>query len=251
MIQEGSSPRPRRGRLEAVILQSYSGKCPHCGTGVRFVELNIFAYAEENTVFLDNNVDFPPPYRSMILSAYTCPVCEKAVLLLRGFLRERAFAPSPGDAVAHESFLWPRLVLRQVLPPDVPEAMREDYGEATGVLSISAKASAALSRRCLQAVLTEAGGFTQGKLADQIEAAIGTLPSYVADRLDAVRVSGNFAAHPKKNVATGDIIDVEPGEAEASLDALDLLFDHYYVKPAKAAEMKAAIDAKVAAAKKA
>jgi hypothetical protein len=40
-----------------------------------------------------------------------------------------------------------------------------------------------------------------------------TLPSHIAEGLDAVRNIGNFAAHPMKGQSTGDIVPVEPGEA--------------------------------------
>ena len=50
--------------------------------------------------------------------------------------------------------------------------------------------------------------------------------------LDQVRVIGNFSAHPLKDTNSGEIVDVEPGEAEWNLDVLDELFDFYYVKPA-------------------
>jgi hypothetical protein len=32
--------------------------------------------------------------------------------------------------------------------------------------------------------------------------------------LDAIRTIGNFAAHPIKSTSSGEIVDVEPGEAE-------------------------------------
>lgn len=47
-----------------------------------------------------------------------------------------------------------------------------------------------------------------------------------------MRNIGNFAAHPIKSTNTGEIIDVEPGEAEWLLDVLEGLFDFYFVQPA-------------------
>lgn len=52
------------------------------------------------------------------------------------------------------------------------------------------------------------------------------------ESLDAVRNIGNFAAHPTKSKSTGEIIDVEPGEAEWNLDVLESLFDYFFVQPA-------------------
>lgn len=134
-------------------------------------------------------------------------------------------------------------------PDDVLEAIAADYHEAAAVLTLSPKASAALSRRCVQAVLREAG-FEQHDLAKQIEAAIPVLPSYIATAINAIRTIGNFAAHPIKAHHSGELIAVEPGEAEWTLDVLDALFDFYYVQPAKAQQRRDALNAKLQAAGK-
>jgi hypothetical protein len=68
--------------------------------------------------------------------------------------------------------------------------------------------------------------------------------------IDAVRNTGNFAAHPNKSKSTGEIVPVEPQEAEWNLDVLEALFDFYYVQPAKVAERRAALDQKLADAGK-
>ncbi len=57
-------------------------------------------------------------------------------------------------------------------PPEVPGTVAADYREANEVLPISPKASAALSRRCLQAILASQG-YTQKDLVKQIEAVLG------------------------------------------------------------------------------
>ncbi len=46
-----------------------------------------------------------------------------------------------------------------------------------------------------------------------------------------IREIGNFAAHPTKNTNTGEIVEVEVGEAEWLLETLEGLFDHYFVLP--------------------
>jgi hypothetical protein len=76
------------------------------------------------------------------------------------------------------------------------------------------------------------------------------LPSGVHSIVDAVRNFGNFSAHRITDQTTLQLIDVEPHEAEYCLDILDSIFDHYFVRPAHAQRMKAALDAKLAAARK-
>jgi hypothetical protein len=139
--------------------------------------------------------------------------------------------------------LYPSNIVR-IPPSEVPKEIQEDFLEAASVLSISEKASAALSRRCLQNLLTDRGH--KGKdLNDQIGKVLKDLPSRIGENLDAIRNIGNFAAHPMKYQSTGLIVDVEPQEAEWNLDVLEDLFDYYYVQPKKAADKRKKLDEKL------
>ena len=111
----------------------------------------------------------------------------------------------------------------------------------------SAKASAALSRRCLQNLLRDHVGVKHSNLDSEIQQVLdsGKLPSHLAEAIDAVRVGGNFAAHPIKSTNTGEIIDVGPGEAEWLLDTLEGLFDFYFVQPATLKRKRDALNAKL------
>jgi hypothetical protein len=51
--------------------------------------------------------------------------------------------------------------------------------------------------------------------------------------LEAVRAIGKFREYPEKSTRAAEIHSVEPGEAEAILDALDGLFEFYFVQPAE------------------
>jgi hypothetical protein len=76
------------------------------------------------------------------------------------------------------------------------------------------------------------------------------LPSHIEESLGAVRNIGNFAAHPIKSKSTGEIVPVEPGEAEWNLDTLELLFDFYFVAPAKTKARRDALNKKLSDAGK-
>ena len=91
-----------------------------------------------------------------------------------------------------------------------------------------------------------------GDLSGEIEQVLdsGKLPSALHDSIDAIRNIGNFAAHPIKSQQTGLILDVEPGEAEWTLDVLEELFDFYFVLPATIQKKKDAFNKKLAEAKK-
>jgi hypothetical protein len=143
-------------------------------------------------------------------------------------------------------------MLRKPAPADVPKKLAKDYNEACLVLGDSPKASAALSRRCLQTILREHAKVKPQDLSKEIDEVLGSkqLPTYVANDIDAIRQVGNFAAHPIKSTNSLEIIDVEPGEAEWLLDVLVELFDHYFVGPAEAQKKRDALNVKLAEAKK-
>lgn len=133
------------------------------------------------------------------------------------------------------------------LAREVTDPYASDFAEAAAVLSISPKASAALSRRNLQAVIHDKAGIKARTLSEEIQSLVAQpgFPSELAGNVDAVRQVGNLAAHPTKETNTGAIVDVEPEEAEWLLEVLEQLFDYYFVQPAKAAARKAALNDKL------
>ena len=170
-----------------------------------------------------------------------CPECKQFIFRL-----ERHFS---GQLT--KTIVYPKGTARPV-PPEVEEKFADDFREACLVIGDSEKASAALSRRCLQNLLREKAKTKAKDLAVQIQEVIdsGKLPSHLADAIDGVRVIGNFAAHPIKSKNTGEVIEVEPGEAEWLLETLEGLFDFYFVQPAKLEKKRAALDEKLKAAGK-
>jgi hypothetical protein len=104
----------------------------------------------------------------------------------------------------------------------------------------------------LQHLLREQAQTKAKNLYDQIQEVVdsGKLPSYLSGAIDGIRVMGNFAAHPMKSQHTGEIVDVEPGEAEWCLDVLERLFDFYFVQPALLKKQRAEVDKKLAVAGK-
>jgi len=151
--------------------------------------------------------------------------------------------------------VYPAGVCRGPVPPEVPREIAVDYIEASNVLPLSAKASAALARRCLQNVL-RSNGYKAKDLAKEIDLILNetdparAIPESLRMTVDGIRNFGNFSAHPINDLTSLQVIDVEPHEAEWSLDILDEMFEHFYVRPAQARARKAALDAKLAAAGK-
>jgi hypothetical protein len=181
-----------------------------------------------------------------------CPRCQKFNIRLDNG-DGHPMDPNQFIYVRGSCVIYPKGgMLRKPAPADVPKGLAEDYNEACLVLADSAKASAALSRRCLQIILREHAKVKPQDLSKEIDEVLASkqLPTYIAQDIDAIRHVGNFAAHPIKSTNSLEIIDVEPGEAEWLLDVLAQLFDHYFVGPAEAKKKRDALNAKLADAKK-
>ena len=148
----------------------------------------------------------------------TCPACTGVIVCLG--TSELAGGISQDFRIIYPSSPPPKV------SGEVPETFKADYIEAHLVLSISAKASSALSRRVLQSVLSDQG-YTQRNLYNQIQGVLAekhpdkVLPSGLRDLIDAVRRFGNFSAHPTTDSTDLQIIDVEPEEAEWCLEIID------------------------------
>ena len=164
-----------------------------------------------------------------------CPSCKRIIIQIAN--------PLSG----YWELARPKGISRSPLPSEIPAAFTEDYKEACLVFNDSPKASAALSRRCLQNLLREKAKTAKKNLAEQIQEVLDSksLPSYLSESLDAIRNIGNFAAHPNKSNSTGEIVDVEPGEAEWNLDVLEGLFDFYFVQEQKIKEKREKLNQKL------
>jgi hypothetical protein len=117
-------------------------KCPHCL--IHYHEnWEVFPFRREGNVLWDELGPAPVKwaYRSAI-----CPACQQITLQIA-----RLFSD---DRICEDwRQVCPIGANRGPAPADVPNNIAQDYIEACNVLPISAKASAALARRCLQKML--------------------------------------------------------------------------------------------------
>jgi Domain of unknown function (DUF4145) len=210
-------------------------KCAHCAVSFRsVVEFARLEQDHEAHWFVEKQL---------------CPQCRNFNLFLvsSATFNRSASRPYSDENVASRRLIRPRSTNRDPTPPEVPAQYAQDYLEACLVLADSPKASAALSRRCLQNLLVHEEKPQAKDLAPQIDEVLGKnkFPSHIATSIDAIRNLGNFAAHPLKSQSTGLIVDVEPGEAEWNLDVLEALFDFYFVQPARTKQRIDALNAKL------
>lgn len=211
-------------------------KCPHCNTGVN-------TKWEESSAYAD---DLQNPVTGVEIAHGRCPECDGIIVkLVRGSLGFADYQYFVNN-LQSEEIIYPKFSTR-FIENEVPEPYRSEFKEATAILNLSPKASAALSRRMLQNILHHQYKIQKRSLADEIEEFIKMqgVPSHLAGAIDAIRNIGNFGAHPMKNTNTGEIVDVESGEAEWLLDVLESLFDFAFVQPSRLEERKQKLNNKL------
>ena len=212
------------------IASNQKGTCPHCKTPNRFEgvkERSGSGISHFGSSMLITGIED----ETKQLRSCRCTECGEVILFF------------------DEQMIHPLGAIRNSAPKGVPVEVGQDFDEACLVESLSKKASAALSRRCLQNMLRERG-VAEGNLFDEITKAMEALPSHLSEAIDAIRNIGNFAAHPMKSTNTGEIIDVEDGETEWILDVLEQLFDFYYIQPAIIQKKRTELNAKLQSAGK-
>lgn len=138
----------------------------------------------------------------------------------------------------------------KAFPSYIPEQIRADYQEACLLVQPSPKASATMSRRCLQGMIHDFHGIAKARLKDEIDALEGIVEPDVWEAIDSVRQVGNIGAHMEKDVNL--IIDVEPEEANLLIWLIEHLMKQWYInreeRKKKLAEIRALPEAKKALA---
>lgn len=117
-------------------------KCPHCHKAIHEEFLGASAYQAGGFHWQ--------------LSYMTCPACSKAIVRVLQF--------NLGGGLKQTIPAFPSTDSMRPVPPEVPDPYKQDFVEACAVLSLSPMASAALSRRNLQAILRDKANTTKKDL---------------------------------------------------------------------------------------
>ena len=115
----------------------------------------------------------------------------------------------------------------KTLPDYIPQSIIDDYSEAHQILALSPKASATLSRRCLQGMIRNFFGISMPTLKAEIDAIQTKVDPLVWQAIEGVRKIGNIGAHMEKDINI--IVDVEPNEAEMLVGLIEFLIKDWYV----------------------
>lgn len=155
------------------------------------------------------------------------PKCKKTTLTVSLHIRESdRLGNGSAGKVLHRWSLIPSS--RALAFPDyVPRSIITDYNEACIIRDLSPKASATLSRRCLQGIIRDFWQVKAGRLIDEIEQIRDKTDPLTWEAIDSVRRVGNIGAHMEKDINL--IVDVDPHEAELLIGLIETLIRDWYV----------------------
>ena len=220
------------------VLEDRVLNCPHC---------NVVFNAYWHLAYIGNSKDNDEMGSQIVY--VTCPTCDQVIINIQYGItnKGKAYGERELKAIQASVPIYP-LSQNVNIANEVPSNYKQDLEEAVSVLELSPKSSAALSRRLLQKILREKLNVKKQSLAKEIEEILsrGEIPTYIKESIDAVRNVGNFAAHPSKSKNTGEIVEVEPNEAEWLIEVIDALFDHVFVQPEKLKLRKEKLNSKLA-----
>lgn len=215
---------------------SFNWTCPYCDRAQTVTDLN---YSSKQVAF--STVSSSEGHLGLDANLTVCsnPDCTKptittsivtAIRLQHGVYVQEDRSTISTHQLLPESSVRPQ-------PKYIPVALREDYTEACLIKNLSPKASATLSRRCLQGMIRDFCGIAdKPNLYQEINALRklvndGNAPKGVSgdsvDALDAVRKIGNIGAHMEKDINI--MVDVDPSEAQVLIELIESLFEEWYV----------------------
>lgn len=208
----------------------FNWTCPHCNqpttiTGPNYDTSWHFVDIDDARIKGNHHIG----YRGTVI---VCPntKCKRINFTL---MLKKGYEDGFGDGKEGEEELnkWTLLPDSHAKPQPsyIPIQIVQDYTEACRIKDLSPKASATLSRRCLQGMIRDFWQITveSGKLFDEINELKEKVSGSEWSAIDAVRSVGNIGAHMEKDVNL--IIDVEPEEADLLISLIEDLFKDWYI----------------------
>lgn len=200
--------------------------CPYC---------NHHAVLDEKSISVQQH-DFDHGNKLGLLSLVTnvvcCPNPDCREFQIKAILHKGAMKYGMrGEFVDLQGELqnWCLLPDSEVQPfPDyIPRVILDDYQEACLIRDKSPKASATLSRRCLQGMIRNFWEVKAGSLSKEIEAIKDKVDPETWDAMDGLRKLGNIGAHMEADINL--IVDVDPEEASLLISLIETLLKEWYV----------------------
>jgi len=214
--------------------------CPFCNHATTINEDNYFL--TENTVNHGSKYGF-----IYIVNEYiVCPNPDCGEFTLRTFLHRGLINPNGTHKKECDPMYSRTLIPKsnaKCFPEFIPKPILDDYNEACLIQELSPKASATLSRRCLQGMIRDFWKVSGNNLFDEINRIRDKVDPTTWDAIDSVRTIGNIGAHMEKDINT--IIDVDLEEARLLITLIeDLITDWYIVSHERALRYQKIIETK-------
>ncbi|MDP2939250.1 MAG: DUF4145 domain-containing protein [Candidatus Omnitrophota bacterium] len=204
-------------------MEAYSWTCPFCQQPTTVTDND--TSSTSSTLQIKNKHDFKLLYINWIV----CPNVKCKEYSLNVSLFDYLYNPMRGWEVGKRIKSWNLVPASQsrVFPDYIPEAIRNDYLEACLIKDLSPKASATLSRRCLQGMIRDFWGVKQSNLRKAIDKIKNKVDPLTWKAIDAVRKMGNIGSHMEKDINL--IIEVDPKEASLLINLIEKLIEEWYI----------------------
>jgi hypothetical protein len=215
---------------------AFDWTCPFCSRHATLTDQSV--HADSTVLTIDNAQGYC--ILKSIFHVCPNPKCKRFSLSLSLNKTEAVSGRWVARDTIHSWNLLPQSSA-QMLPGYIPKAIVADYNEACLIKDLSPKASATLSRRCLQGIIRDFWKIKPGRLVDEIAAIQSKVDPDTWAAIEAVRTVGNIGAHMEKDIDL--IVDVEPKEAELLVGLIEVLIKDWYVtRENRKNQMKALID---------
>ncbi len=203
-------------------------ECPYCGRGATIRDSD---HSIDRHRFSIENRD---GLRVLVSEFYVCPngECNKFQLVVSLHEGLITYVGINSDQVIEPGKLLKQWILippskAKPFPSYIPDAIISDYTEACLIADLSPKASATLSRRCLQGIIRDYWGVRKSRLKDEILAIQDKCDALTWSAIDGTRKIGNIGAHMEEDINL--IIDVDPEEAGLLISLVEMLLKEWYI----------------------
>lgn len=207
-------------------MEPFPWTCPYCNRDATITDSN---FSISNHEFNNKNKLGPLILQSTVI---TCPnkACREVEILASLHKANNTHLPYEYWQCEPNSILsWkmkPTSAAR-VFPDYIPRPILQDYEEACSILNLSPKASATLSRRCLQGMIRDYWQVSKKRLIDEINSIEDKVDPLTWQSIDGVRSIGNIGAHMEADINV--IVDVDPSEAELLIRLIEILLKDWYI----------------------
>lgn len=205
----------------------FNWNCPHCDRATTITNSNAVSSANVNTLL-------PECGGTVFISTFIkCPNqdCNKISLIAtENKVHKNPFGPYIKGEELKRWQLIPKSTAR-TWPDNVPVAIRQDYSEAVLICELSPKASATLSRRCLQGIIRNVYKVNENSLVKEIDKIKDKVDEDTLEIIKMIRKAGNIGAHTEKDISI--IIDINPGDARILIQLIETLIQKWYIDDPK------------------